>query len=165
MNPLSSSSFFFLLSFFLPLSIYRSDIFLTFFDIFFKKLQIFKRIPNLPQNEHFALKCTSCSQMYIFDIFWHFLNKKIQIFENMPNLPQNENFALKCTSLLSNVHHCSQMYIIALKCTSLLSNVHHCSQMYIFDIFWHLKKTSNFRKHAKFATKWTFCSQMYIIAL
>ena len=66
----------------------------------------------------------------------------------MPNLAQNENFALKCTSLLSNVH------------------------------FWHLKKNFKFlkkwqichnmnifRKNDKFATIWTFSSQMYIIAL
>ena len=42
----------------------------------------------------------------------------------------------------------------------LLSNVHHCSQMYIFGHFLTFFKTSNFRKHAKFAAKWTFCSQI-----
>ena len=46
-----------------------------------------------------------------------------------------------------------------------LSNVHHWSQMYIFWHFFTLKKIQIFKKHAKFATKWKFCSQMYISAL
>ena len=70
-----------------------------------------------------------CSQMYIF---WHLKKIKLQIFKNMPNLPQNAHFALKCTSLLSNVHFWT-----------------------FLDIF----LTLNFRKHAKFPAKSTFCSQ------
>ena len=91
-----------------------------------KKIQIFENMPNLPQNEKFALKCTSllsnvhhwsqinifwkqnfkfsktcqiCSQLYIIALKCTFFTifLILQIFENMPNLPQNEHFALKWT--------------------------------------------------------------------
>ena len=71
-----------------------------FWTFFQKKLQIFEKMPNLPQNENFAHKCTSLLSNVHFLTF----KKKHQIFEKMPNLPQNEHFAHKCTSLLSNVH-------------------------------------------------------------
>ena len=116
----------------------------------------------------------------VLTFFWHFLT----FFQKNFKLSKQYQICHKMNILLSNIYHCSQMYIfwhlkkkfkfsktcqICHKMKVLLSNVHHCSQMYIIafkcTFLTFFEKTLHFRKHVKFATKWTFCSQMYIIAV
>ena len=84
-------------SFFLTTFTISFWIFLYIFGHLKKTLQIFENMPNLLQNDHFALKCTSLLSNVHFK--GHFLTiKKIQIFE-------------KHTKLATKWTFCSQKYI------------------------------------------------------